>query len=161
MKAEFLGLSVTALMIAAAPAGAETFTASKILFQDVTGKVEITTTAAEEIEVVIRQGKSHKAVELSMKDGLVTVKGERWKDDDHHDCCNDRIRREVHLRHDRTLSTGAPVDDAFFADYPTIVVSMPRKGAATFVDARMKLAMDDLDGPLDLEIGRASCRERV
>jgi hypothetical protein len=151
MRASLFAISLAALAFAAAPASAERFTANKILFQDVTGKVEVTTTAGAEIEVVIRQGKTHKPVDLMMKDGLVTVKGERWQDDDHHDCCNDRIRREVNLRHDRTMSDGPPVDDAFFADYPTIVVSMPRKGAATFVDARMKLTMGDLEGPLDLD----------
>lgn len=151
MKTSFVGVSVAALMFAAAPASAERFAAGNILFQDVTGNVEVTTTAAEEIEVVIRQGKTYKPVELSMKDGLVTVKGERWKEDDHHDCCNDRIRREVNLRHERAMSTGAPVDDAFFAEYPTIVVSMPRKGAAKFVDARMKLKMGELEGKLDLD----------
>lgn len=151
MKTSLFAFSVIALTLSAAPADAERYTANKVLFQDVTGKVEVTTTAGAEIEVVIRQGKTYKPVDLSMKDGLVTVKGERWKDDDHHDCCNDRIRREVHMRHGRAMSDGAPVDEAFFADYPTIVVSMPRKGAATFIDARMKLTMGDLEGPLDLD----------
>lgn len=151
MKSSLFAVGIVMINLAAAPAAAERFTANKVLFQDVTGKVEVTTTAGTEIEVVIRQGKTYKPVDLSMKDGLVTVKGERWKDDDHHDCCNDRIRREVHLRHGRTMSDGAPVDEAFFADYPTIVVSMPRKGAATFIDARMKLTMGDLEGPLDLD----------
>ena len=150
-KTSIFGASLAVIMFAAAPAGAETFAASRILFQDVTGKVEIATTAGEEIEVVIRQGKTHKPVELSMADGTVTVKGERWKEDEHHDCCNDRIRREVNMRHGREMSDGKPVDDAFFADYPTIVVSMPRKGAASFVDARMKLTMGDLEGPFDLD----------
>jgi hypothetical protein len=151
MNARILAVSLVALSAAAAPAAAERFTASDIVFQDVTGNVEITTTAGEEIEVVIKQGKSHKPVALSMQDGKVVVKGERWKDDDRHDCCNDRIRRDVDLRKDRTLSDGPPVDAALFADHPTLVVSMPRKGDASFVDARMTLKMGDLDGALDLD----------
>lgn len=152
MGLKFAASCAAALALAAAsPAGAERYQANRILFQNVTGNVEVTTNAGSEIEVVVRQAKTYREVKLSMKDGLVTVEGEKWKDDDHHDCCNDRIRREFHGMHGRTLSTGAPVDKDFFADYPTIVVSMPRKGAASFVDARMTLKMDPLDGPLDLD----------
>jgi hypothetical protein len=117
----------------------------------VTGAVEITTNAGDETEVVIRQGKTNHPVELSLKDGVVVVKGERWKEEETHDCCNDRIRREFRGMHGRTLSDGKAADEAFFADYPTLVVSMPRKGDASFIDARMKLKMDALDGALDLD----------
>jgi hypothetical protein len=141
-----------AAALAASPAAAERFTADNILFQDVTGAVEIVTTGTgEEIDVVIRQGKTNHAVELSMKDGVVTVKGERWKEEELKDCCNYRITRNFDPRHGRTATTGQPVDEDFFSDYPTIVVTMPRAGDVTFVDARMKLKMDDLDGTLNLD----------
>lgn len=151
MGMKFATSCACALTLLIAPANAERFEASRILFQNVTGNVEVTTNAGTEVEVVIRQAKTYHEVKLSMKDGVVTVEGEKWKDDDHHDCCNDRIRREFHGMHGRTVSTGAPVDKDFFANYPTIVVSMPRKGAASFVDARMTLKMDALDGSLDLD----------
>lgn len=151
MGLKYAAVIASALALASAPASAERFEASRILFQNVTGNVEVTTHAGSEIEVVIRQAKTYREVKLSMKDGLVTVEGEKWKDDDHHDCCNDRIRREHHAMHGRTVTTGAPLEKDFFAGYPTIVVSMPRKGAASFVDARMTLKMDALDGPLDLD----------
>lgn len=147
-----IGLStVLAIILASGAAAAEVFPASRILFQDVTATVEVTTTAGSEIEVVIKQGKKYSQVGLSMENGLVTVKGEKWKEEETYDCCNTRIRREVNAMHGRTVTDGKPVDDKFFADYPTIVVSMPRKGDASFVDARMKLKMDALDGALDLD----------
>lgn len=151
MTFKFAALGAGALLVFTSAANAERFEANRILFQNVTGNVEITTNAGTGIEVVIRQAKTYHEVKLTAKDGLVTVEGEKWKDDDHHDCCNDRIRREFYPMHGRELTTGAPVDKDFFADQPTIVVSMPRKGAATFVDARMTLKMDPLDGPLDLD----------
>lgn len=151
MKITLASISLVAMMAAASPAHAERYKANRVLFQDVTGNVEIATTAGDEIEVVIRQGKTYRKIDLAMKDGLVTVAGEKWKDDDHHDCCNDRIRRDFDPRHGRTMSDGKPVDEGFFAEYPTIVVSMPRKGDASFVDARMKLKMDALDGALNLD----------
>jgi hypothetical protein len=156
-KETIMGLKYWTVATAAAAlallgaARAERFEANRILFQNVTGNIEITTHAGTEIDVAIRQAKTYRPVAVSMKDGLVSIVGEKWKDDDHHDCCNDRIRREFHPRHGRTLSTGPALDEALFADYPTIVVAMPRKGAAQFVDARIKLKMDGLDGPLDLD----------
>lgn len=151
MTAKTLIVSALALSFASGPAAAEKFTAAKILFQDVTGAVEITTNAGDEIEVVIRQGKTYRPVELTLKDGLVTVKGERWKEEETHDCCNDRIRRTFEPRLGRTMSDGKPVDAALFADYPTLVVSMPRDGDVEFIDARMTLKMADLDGALNLD----------
>lgn len=147
--------AIFVLLLAAAslagPASAARFTADKIAFEDVTGAVEIVTTGGDEIEVVIAQGKVYRQVMLSEKDGVVTVKGERWIDDRPDDCCNTRIRRSVELRKDRKMSTGAPVDEDLFADYPTIKVTMPRKGDVSFVDARIKLRMDAIDGALSLD----------
>lgn len=142
---------ILAAALSAGPAGAERFTAEKILFQDITGAVEIVTNSGDEIDVQIRHGKTHRPVSLSMDEGLVTVKGERWKEEETHDCCNDRIRRTFNARHGRTMSTGAPVDEAFFAEYPTIVVAMPRRGDVSFVDARIKLKMESIDGALNLD----------
>lgn len=141
-----------AAALAVSPAYAEKFTADNILFDDVTGAVEIVTTGAgEEIEVVIRQGKVNHTVALSMKDGLVTVKGEQWKEEELKDCCNSRITRTFNPRHGRTATTAQPVDEDFFSEYPTITVTMPRDGDVSFIDARMKLKMGDLDGALNLD----------
>ncbi len=146
-----LMLASAIALVLAGPAAAETFTANKVLFQDVTGKVEITTNAGTAVEVTITQAKTHHPVQLALKDGVVVIKGERWKEEDDHNCCNDRIRRVYYPRSGRALSTGKPLDEALFADYPTIVVSMPQKGDASFVDARMTLKMGALDGALDLD----------
>lgn len=137
--------------LVAGPAGAARFAADSIIFEDVTGTVEIVTAGGDEIEVVISQGKTYHRIGVGEVDGVVTVKGDRWKDDDVRDCCNTRITRSVNLRKDRKVTTGAPVDEDLFADYPTIKVTMPRAGDASFVDARMKLKMDALDGALDLD----------
>lgn len=143
---------ILAAALATGPAAAERFTANRILFQDVTGTVDITTSAAtEEIEVVIRQGRTHRTVALSLDEGVVTVKGEKWREEETKDCCNDRIRRTFHPRQGREMSTGADVDEGFFEDYPTITVTMPRRGDAYFVDARIRLAMGHLDGALGLD----------
>ncbi len=132
-------------------AKAATFETNKISFQDITGAVEITTTNGDEIDIEIRQGKKFAAIEVIEKDGVVMVTGERWADDEDKNCCDDRITRTVNLRKDREASDGEPVDDAFFEDFPTIVVSMPVKGDVDFIDARMKLKMERLDGRLGLD----------
>jgi hypothetical protein len=132
-------------------AKAATFETNKISFQDITGAVEIKTTNGDEIDIEIRQGKKFSAVEVIEKDGVVVVTGERWVDDEDKNCCDDRISRTVNLRKDREATSGEAVDDAFFADYPTIVVLMPVKGDVDFVDARIKLAMERLDGRLGLD----------
>lgn len=151
MTVRFAVFAWLAAALIAGPASAARFTADKIALEDVTGSVEIVTTGGDEIEVVIAQGKIYRQVMLSEKDGVVTVTGERWKDDRPDDCCNTRIRRSVEFRKDRKMSTGAPLDESLFADYPTIKVTMPRKGDVSFVDARMKLKMDALDGALALD----------
>ncbi|MEX0645917.1 MAG: hypothetical protein WD076_11435, partial [Parvularculaceae bacterium] len=92
-----------AALVAASPAAAERFPAKSIQLLDITGSVEIVTTGAgEEVEVVISQGKTNHPVVLSVDAaGLVTVKGEKWKEEDTRDCCNDRIRRTFEARHGR------------------------------------------------------------
>ena len=79
------------------------------------------------------------------------VTGERWVEDDDRNCCDNRITRTVAPRKGRTVTTGEPVNEAFFADYPTIVVSMPVEGDVDFTDARMKLTMERLAGRLGLD----------
>lgn len=153
MSARLVIFAAIGAALAAGPAAAERFSARNVQFLDVTGSIEIVTTAAgEEIEVVISQGKTHRPLNLSIDEaGLVTVKGEKWKEEDNRDCCNERIRRTFEARHGRTASTGAAVDEDFFSDYPTIKVTMPRAGDVAFVDARMKLKMDSIDGALNLD----------
>ena len=130
---------------------AETFAASNVSFRDITGTVEIKTTSGDEIDIVIRQGKTHAPIKLEEKDGIVTIIGERWKEEETRDCCNSRINREFHPREGRTLTTGEPVDEGFFENWPVIEVSMPFKGNVEFIDARMKLAMERLGGSLNLD----------
>lgn len=147
-----LRLAVAAVVVAfaAAPAEAARFESNQILFENVTGTVEIVTHEGAEIDVAIRQAKTHRPLAVAFVNGVVTVSGEKWREDETKDCCNDRIRRTVDLRMGReTRSQEFPED--FFADWPTIVVSMPRKGAVSFIDARMKLAMGALEGPLALD----------
>ncbi len=140
-----------AAVIGAGPASAERFEANRISFQNVTGAVNIVTNAGQEIEVKIQQGTTYRTVELALEDGVLVISGEKWREDDGYDCCNTRIRREFHARKDRKVTSGEPVDEGFFEGYPTIVVTMPRKGDVEFVDARVKLAMESLDGALSLD----------
>ncbi len=151
MTAKIGALGIMLAVALGGEAAAERFTAEDIRFENVTGAVEIVTNSGDEIEVAIRQGKTYRQVQLALKDGVVVVTGEKWKEEDLHDCCNDRITRTFEARHGRTATTGKPVDEDFFTHYPTIVVTMPRKGDAAFIDARMKLKMDSLDGALNLD----------
>jgi Putative auto-transporter adhesin, head GIN domain len=135
----------------ASGASAKTFETNKISFRDITGAVEIVTTSGDEIDITIRQGKKYHRVNLSEKDGVVLVEGEQWRDDGDRNCCDTRINRQFYPREGRKLSTGPNVDHTLFAQYPTIVVSMPFKGDVEFIDARIKLNMDRLDGALSLD----------
>jgi len=132
-------------------AHAERYEAQNIHLEDVTGNVKIVTNSGDAVEVVIIQGKTHHSIGVTMDDGVVTLKGEEWREEERRDCCNNRIRRTVNNRKDRKVTTGDPVDDTFFAEYPTIEIKMPRSGDASFVDARMKLAMGSIDGALNLD----------
>ncbi len=132
-------------------ANAATYETNKVSFRDITGSVEIVTTSGEEMDVTIEQGNDYHRIRLIEKDGVLIVEGEPWKDDDGVDCCNTRINREFNPRDGRTLSTGERADEGLFANYPVIKVSMPFKGDVDFVDARIKLKMDRLDGALTLD----------
>lgn len=132
-------------------ASAERFAARDIRFENVTGTVEIVTNSGDEIDVTIRQGKTYRQVRAALEDGVVVLRGEKWKEEDLRDCCNQRITRTFNPRHGREATIGKPVDEDFFAGHPTIMVVMPRKGDATFIDARMKLKMDSLTGALNLD----------
>lgn len=129
---------------------AATYEADKISFRDITGSIEIATTSGEEMDVEIRQGKTHHAIEIVEKDGVVTLTGEAWREDERN-CCDTRINREFHPRHGREMTTGEPVDEGLFAEYPTIVVSVPFQSDVEFIDARIRLQMERLDGALHLD----------
>lgn len=151
-KGPLVFFATAAAFVFCAQASAERFKADKIVFEDVTGAVEIVTNGGDEIDVVVAQGKTYSKVETVLgEDRVLTVRGEAWKDEERRDCCNDRIRRTVNLRKDRALSQGEAPDDDFFTDYPTIKVTMPRAADVSFIDARMKIAMGDLAGALNLD----------
>ncbi|WP_411820126.1 DUF2807 domain-containing protein [Hyphococcus formosus] len=143
-----MGAGLAAL---ASVSNAETFTATDVSFRDVTGTIEVKTTSGDEIDVEIRQGKTYRQITVEEKDGLVIITGERWKEDDGTDCCNTRINRQFIPRDGRELTTGEPLDEGMFADYPTIEISVPYEGNVEFVDARIKLAMERLGGALKLD----------
>ncbi|GJL95168.1 MAG: hypothetical protein DHS20C05_15730 [Hyphococcus sp.] len=143
-------IAVSAVAIFSA-AEAETYELNKVSFRDVTGSIEIVTTSGDKTDVEIRQGKTYRRIDMVEKDGELIISGERWRDDDADNCCDNRIRREFKPRAGRKLTTGEPVDEGFFEDYPTIVVTMPFKGDVDFIDARIKLAMDRLGGALGLD----------
>jgi len=134
-----------------AAAQAETYEARSVSFRDITGTVEIKTTSGDEIDIAIRQGKTYRQVRLEEKDGVLTVAMDPWREPDHWNCCDKRITRDESLRKDRKATTGEPLDEALFADYPTIEVSMPVYGDVDFTDARIKLAMERLAGSLKLD----------
>lgn len=138
--------------LAGAPAAAATFKADKIVFKDVTGDVRIiSSTATDEIEVSILQGGSYHRIAVAEDKGVLTLKGEKWREDETRDCCNDRITRTFHARADRKAAVGEPAIEDFFAAYPTITITLPRKTDIDFIDARMKLKMDDIAGALGLD----------
>lgn len=147
-SALFLCVGASALIGAAS---AETFESSKVSFRDITGSIEIRTTSGDEMDVEIRHGKQHHPITVAEVDGEIVITGEKWREEETRDCCNTRINREFHPRQGRELTTGEPVDEGFFEDYPTIIVSMPYEGDVEFVDARMKLKMDRLGGALSLD----------
>ena len=148
-KSLIAGMTATATIFSAASAAS--FESNKISFRDITGTVEIKTTTGDEIDVEISQGAKFSAIEVIEQDGVVILTGERWVEDEDRNCCDNRITRDVNLRKGRKLTTGEPVNEAFFADYPTIVVSMPVEGDVDFIDARMKLSMERLAGRLGLD----------
>lgn len=132
-------------------AGAATFQSSKISFRDIMGAVEIKTTSGDEIDISIRQGTTHRQISLEEKDGAVIVSMDPWKEEEGRNCCDKRISRDSNLRANRKMTTGEPLDDDLFADYPTFVVSMPFEGDVEFIDARIKLSMERLAGALHLD----------
>lgn len=148
------GLGVT-LGIAGFATGADAarYTASKVSFQDITGEVSITTTGGEDVEISVRQGKVHHPVAVKQVDGELIITGERWRDDETRNCCDDRIRRTENLKRDRVAALAASPEDrnAFLKEFPVIEISLPRKSDVSFVDARIKLAMGALDGRLMLD----------
>lgn len=145
--------AAAAMMSAAlfATAGAETFAARDVSFRDMTGAVVIKTTSGDEMDIIVRQGKKYTPLQIEEKNGVVTIVGPRWKEEETRDCCNTRITRAFHPREGRTLTTGEAVDEGFFEDWPTVEILMPVDGDVEFVDARIKLAMERLSGSLNLD----------
>jgi hypothetical protein len=139
------GLAITVI---AEPALAASYAASKVRFENIIGDVNIVTTAGEEITVNVRQGKSYHSVAVRLVDDELMITGEPSPWDDAGGCCGDRILREGSLQRDRA---SPPDQDAFFADYPVIEISMPRKGDIAFENARIKLSLGGLDGRLALD----------
>lgn len=132
-------------------ASAATFDTNKISFRNITGAVEIVTTSGDEIDFAMRQGMTYRHVKVFEKDGVVVIEGDAWRDDESQNCCDNRIARQVDLRKNRKLTTGKPVDEDLFRQFPTYVVSMPLTGDVEFIDARIKLDMDRLNGALSLD----------
>jgi len=141
-------------------AAAQEFETGTVSIQDFIGSVEIKTRVPaddpdgaldETVRVQIRQGKKFHDVDV-IKDGeRIVIYSDARTQEDLRDCCNDKIRREVHLRKDRKLTTGKPVDEDYFSQYPTLILTMPETTNLSFIDTRMKLEMGDLTGRLDLD----------
>ena len=142
-----------AAFAALSPAFAARFETARVELRDVTGEVRITTTAGEETEVKItQQGKTTRIVDVRLVDGVLVLSGERWKEDEDRNCCDNRITRNESLAMNRAAELNADtLRKGFFADWPLIEISMPRKGDATFIDARILLSMQQLDGALNLD----------
>jgi hypothetical protein len=143
-------LAVLAAAFGASEADAARYTASKVHFQDITGEVIVTTTGGEDVDVTIRQGKINRPVSVNLVNGELVIAGERWVEEETKDCCENRITRTENLRRTRGTEPLRP-DDSFFADYPVIEISVPRKNDVSFTDARIKLTMGALDGRLMLD----------
>lgn len=154
LKVSGIAAGAMSAVLIQSSAWAQSFEAKSVSIQDYTGSVEVVSRPVDgtdnNIRVEIRQGNSFQPVEVGLDGDVVVVSGVRWKEEDTRDCCNDRIRREFHPKADRKLSTGEPVKEDFFAEYPTLLVTVPLKSDVTIIDARIKLAMEDLDGKLDL-----------
>lgn len=143
-------LAVLAATFAANEADAARYKASKVQFQDITGEVIVTTTGGDDVEVTVRQGKVNRQVTTNLVNGELVIAGERWREEETKDCCNDRITRTENLRRTRANEPLRP-EDSFFADYPVIEIAVPRNNDVSFTDARIKLKMGALDGRLMLD----------
>ena len=96
-----------AAFAALSPAFAARFETARVELRDVTGEVRITTTAGEETEVKItQQGKTTPIVDVRLVDGVLVLSGERWKEDEDRNCCDNRITRNESLAMNRA-SIGA------------------------------------------------------
>lgn len=142
-------LSVLAAL-AADPALAARYKASKVSFRDVTAAVTITTTGGEDVELTVRQGKVYRTLTVKLEGDELIIAGEAPVVADR-DCCNERIRRTENLAIDRASPVAEISPDAAFADYPVIEIAVPRKNDISFTDARIRLKMGALDGRLMLD----------
>lgn len=148
---QIAGLLAAAAFFCGGTAAAERFQANAIVLQDITGRVEIITNNGDEIDVSVEQGKVYSKVSSALdENGVLNVIGESWEEPYNYNerCCNFRVNRTTNPRRGRTLSrTGDPLD-AFFADFPTIKITMPRNADVTFYHGRLRINMDDLNGAL-------------
>ena len=145
----FAGLALT--ILAAGPASAARFEASRLELRDITGEVRIVTNAGDAVDVTIKQGSEFQPIEVELIDGVVVLSGARWKDDVDRDWRNHVITRTISARSARQNARRERYDDDFFKKHPVIEITMPRKGDASIYDARIRLSMDGLDGGLDLD----------
>ncbi|MEM8935679.1 MAG: hypothetical protein AAGC77_04665 [Pseudomonadota bacterium] len=152
LKFVFSGGIVIAVVASTSAALAARYEANEITFKDVTATIEIISMAsAEDINVSITQGKTYRAIETAIVDGVLVLEGEPWRADEAHDCCDRLISRDVNLRADRQTQTAPAQDIAFFEDYPVIRVTTPLSTDVNFEDVRMQLDMDRIDGALNLD----------
>ena len=139
------------LGLASQTASAERFDAEDVVVENFTGAVKVSTHTGDGVEVSIRQGKVFQTLKVVEEDGVVSIVAEPWREEEFRDCCNDKITRTVNLRRNRGAGEGDRLADAFFDDYPSLEIQMPRAGDLSFVDARMNIAMGSLDGELNLD----------
>lgn len=148
-------ISFVCAILVQTPVLAQSFEAKSVSIQDFVGSVEVKTRPVDgddnQVRVEYRQGSIFHPVNVGLDGDVVVVEGEPLPVEEGRDCCNDRIRRDFNPRQGRTLSTGEPVDDEFFKNYPTLIVTMPVRTDIQFVDARIKLDMEDIDGKLNLD----------
>lgn len=146
----YSAILATIAALAADPALAARYKASKVSFQDITGAVTVTTTGGEDVELKITQGKVYRPLTIRMEGETLIIAGEPNLEPEFRDCCNDRIRRTENLVRDRAATTAAPAPETLFADYPVIEIAMPRRNDLSFDDARILLKLGALDGRLSL-----------
>ncbi|MEL6790018.1 MAG: hypothetical protein AAFO78_05530 [Pseudomonadota bacterium] len=142
-------------LLAPTAASAQDFGTDTISIQDFIGTVTVKTLSAQSTEdnirVEIKQGKTSHAVEVLDEKDRVVVRAAAGVERTVDNCCDARIRRSYNPRAGRTASQGPALDEAYFANYPTLIVTVPMKAKVSFIDARIKLTMEDFDGRLDLD----------
>lgn len=133
-------------------AHAERFASRAIVFDRVTATIEVVTTNGDDIDVTIEQGGTYTPVIASLEEDVVFIRGQApgiYDDDDR--CCGGRIERFSNPQAGVETEGQERYGDGFFTAFPTIRVTMPRRGDASFRDTTMRIALDDLDGALEID----------